>query len=576
MNQPVTDDDLRKYPEAVKAAVLAELVRWCDNTAFQRKLRKDAHNILASRYVLTWKRQSDGSYVIKCRLCVKGFQDIYKSEVDRYSGTSSRWGQRAVVATAIQSGWPLASLDISMAFLKGLSFDEIQSIRGGPKRTVCMQLPRGRLGLEPSGVSLLRSVKGYENFNDALEVLEMVKGGFGLVDAPNLFTTRVDNIFKEHMIKATLADQKMYLFHVKSILQMMISAHMDDFKATGSMDMLKWLHSLLAKAFGADVKMEIETSFIHTGITHTVDMKAGLAILDQNAYISAVRPVSTPELNAMKDTDWLGEFLAACFLTLLGAVAWMNQTRMEMIIYVSALQRHSKKPRALHLRRLNRVVRHMQKHPQGLEYRKLPMPVSMIGVGDSAFKAPGGSSSPDDEDQTDALVVRAYIIALGHFDRSRNTWLLQILDFVSSKQKHVCKGVWAGELHNQCDTFDHASILRSFFEEVRHGCLNADELRRRQDAGTMGLPLEIMTDSYSIFSYLKAAHLKYPADKSTYFHLAHLFAAVQEHRINKFTWIDTRDMLVDAMTKGKLDRGTLIKAMRGSWHLEHKNESIGG
>ena len=53
-----------------------------------------------------------------------------------------------------------------------------------------MRMPCGEPGVEPSGSALLRQLKGFEDFNNALEVLEMLKGGFGLIDARNLFTTR--------------------------------------------------------------------------------------------------------------------------------------------------------------------------------------------------------------------------------------------------------------------------------------------------------------------------------------------------------------------------------------------------
>ena len=77
--------------------------------------------MLTSRYVLTWKRQSDGSRIMKCRLCVHGFKDIDRDVLDSFSGTSTRWGQRMIVALSVQSGGPLVSMDISQAFLKGLT-----------------------------------------------------------------------------------------------------------------------------------------------------------------------------------------------------------------------------------------------------------------------------------------------------------------------------------------------------------------------------------------------------------------------------------------------------------------------
>ncbi len=80
---------------------------------------------------------------------------------------------------------------------------------------------------------MLRNIAGFKDFNDALEVLELLKGGFGLVDAPNLFTTRVDHVLKTKHIAATISDPKMYDEHDKKVLSLMASAHMDDFKVTG-------------------------------------------------------------------------------------------------------------------------------------------------------------------------------------------------------------------------------------------------------------------------------------------------------------------------------------------------------
>ena len=116
-NMECTPDEIRAHPDLAKAAVLAELLRWTTkNQALQRQQRRDAVNLLTSRYVFTWKRGEDGVRYMKCRLTVHGFKDTAAGSLDRYSGTSTRWGQRAVVATAVQNQWPMASLDVSEAF----------------------------------------------------------------------------------------------------------------------------------------------------------------------------------------------------------------------------------------------------------------------------------------------------------------------------------------------------------------------------------------------------------------------------------------------------------------------------
>ena len=183
--------------------------------------------------------------------------------------------------------------------------------------------------------------------------------------------------------------------------------------------------------------MELEKQFTHTGIRHTTS--SDMVTLDQEDYTKSIKPMVSAQLAAMKEDEQLNETMRACYLTLLGAAAWMQQTRMDMGVYISALQRVSHKPLAVHLRHFNRVIRYMQKNPKRLEYRALRPPVFLIGIGDSAFKMP-------DEADTSPLVMRGYMWALA--SRRDSTYNLQVLEYVSSRQRHICRGVWSAELHN--------------------------------------------------------------------------------------------------------------------------------
>ena len=83
------------------------------------------------------------------------------------------------------------------------------------------------------------------------------------------------------------------------------------------------------------------------------------------------------------------------------------------------------------------------------------------------------------------------------------------------------------------------------------------------------MKIEALTDSYSIFSYLAAAHLKLPAEKGTYYHLAYLREKLVSRLIGSYTWVDTRDMVADGLTKGRADRTALIAMMHGKFILDH-------
>eukprot|EP00975_Prorocentrum_lima_P000251 52378-Prorocentrum_lima.AAC.1 len=58
----------------------------------------------------------------------------YTVNIKTYSGTATKWSQRAVNAYAVQMNNMLFSIDIS-AFLKGMTFQEIASETGDNLRS---------------------------------------------------------------------------------------------------------------------------------------------------------------------------------------------------------------------------------------------------------------------------------------------------------------------------------------------------------------------------------------------------------------------------------------------------------
>ena len=142
--------------------------------------------------------------------------------------------------------------------------------------------------------------------------------------------------------------------------------------------------------------MTIEDSFIHTGINHQIVRPAlsngdGNAskdfkiVLSQTEYAAALRPVEHHSLANMKETDVLEGLLYSCFLTLLGALAWLLQTRLDVAVYVAYLQRYCKAPTAKHLRQMNRLLGYVHRKIKGLTYETLQTPLSLVLVGDSGL-----------------------------------------------------------------------------------------------------------------------------------------------------------------------------------------------
>jgi hypothetical protein len=102
--------EARANSEVCRKAMIDELRRWDAMKSWERMPRKDAKNLLDSRWVLKKKRVAD-AIVIKARLTARGFKDTDQS-VSTFSATSTRTAQRLVVIIAVQYGFTLRSADV--------------------------------------------------------------------------------------------------------------------------------------------------------------------------------------------------------------------------------------------------------------------------------------------------------------------------------------------------------------------------------------------------------------------------------------------------------------------------------
>ena len=159
--------------------------------------------------VLKWKKvrkeisgTSTCTRIIKARLTARGFKDYqaYEENIATFAGTASKMAQRMVCAFAAQQDYVLFSMDISAAFLKGLTFTEISKITGEPLRSVQFSLPS-------NCVHILKRIPGMEDFDPILEVLDFLKAMWGLKDGPRAFGMRRDQAMIEYGAKPTTKDK---------------------------------------------------------------------------------------------------------------------------------------------------------------------------------------------------------------------------------------------------------------------------------------------------------------------------------------------------------------------------------
>ena len=227
----LTKDDYQRYPREVAAATLEELETWIHHKCFTRKPRKGARNVLDVRWVARWKYRKDPKdsskqiRTIRMRLTLRGFKDTEAEDLVTFAGTSSRLSQRIVVSEAVMRGWPLATVDVKQAFLKGITYDELARTTQEPAREVNFELPR-------DAVAVLRQCRGYENFDPTTEVLHMTRPGTGCKDAPRCFAIKLSQATNSKFgAKPTTHDPQLIVRHdSRGQLDFIATKHVDDIK----------------------------------------------------------------------------------------------------------------------------------------------------------------------------------------------------------------------------------------------------------------------------------------------------------------------------------------------------------
>ena len=182
-----------------------EIMRWHTLGAFKRMSRKLATNVIDARWVLKWN-QVAGKKIIQARLVVRGFKDLQAAQLSTFAGTTSRWGQRIVNSVAVQKGWQLFTADVSQAFLRGLTFAEAAKLKDEVIRSIQFTMP-------PGSVPILQQLPGYSDFNPIAEVLEMLRCGFGLKDAPRLWNKVLRALLEDIGMRPLRSDEQLFVWH---------------------------------------------------------------------------------------------------------------------------------------------------------------------------------------------------------------------------------------------------------------------------------------------------------------------------------------------------------------------------
>ena len=340
----------------VKAIKIKEIQGLFDLGCFQRHPRAKSHNIIDARWAITWK-MIEGNVGVECRLTVRGFKDK-SQDLDTYVGTTTRSGQRLVNAVAAENeDFILFSFDVSQAFAKGLNFQELSKLTGTERRAVEFDVPR-------ADFECLKSIKGFESFNPATEILTMLKPIYGLKDAPRAWRKKLHQVLAQWQSCQQLqAEPELYCVHTwrpqrikdpvgrakahelqqqevgspRNIepskptpgnLQCLLSVLVYDIKGTAPKAVAESLLAHLNASVGS-CKAD-RGSFLHIGIQHGFSL--GVVFTHQYVYVDSIKLISSDLHIGKEDEALCDAAFHEAYRSVLGAVAWTVLTRAELVV----------------------------------------------------------------------------------------------------------------------------------------------------------------------------------------------------------------------------------------------------
>ena len=190
------------------------------------------------------------------------------------------------------------------------------------------------------------------------------------MDALRAFSMQLRGVTESKCkMKSSQVEGELCMKHTMGRLVALLTKHVDDLKLTGEPDSATKGLSELQKVSG-ELKVEWYT-FTNCGVRHIQNQITKEITLDQIDYAANLRRIVHPQLQAAKPEDLCCPELHQLYMSLLGAVAYLSHTRIDIVVFICAGQRYAAKPQVQHVRRLKKLLTWIQRNPKKLVYKQL-------------------------------------------------------------------------------------------------------------------------------------------------------------------------------------------------------------
>ena len=390
----------------------------------------------------------------------------------------------------------------------------------------------------------------------------MLKPVYGLKDAPRAWRKRLHLAMVEMSATALRTDACIYVWRVnkngKHKLVAICSAHVDDIKLAGEDDIVEWILKQLSKWFD---KLKIQRgSFEHCGIMHEMQPDRSYH-LHQNHFAQRLKLIPLTGIPVHLPKQLLNEDQLTLYMSGLGSLAWLVQTRADCAIYIQALQRATKHATISHLLRLNTVIRWCRRKAVHLAFVYLQTPeLKIMIVSDAAFR----------REDSNGLAMRGALISIAENHPDNPGGRANTVEFYARRQRRVVRSTFGAETNGAADAVEIGRMIAYTLAEVLVPDCTAATLTRLDETGSLPIKLQLIIDCRSLYDTLKVEEIQLPREASLVMLLYQLKESLRTGSLQSIVWVDTRDMLADALNKGIIARQAIINfCTRACWWPEH-------
>ncbi len=336
-----------------------------------------------------------------------------------------------------------------------------------------------------------------------------------------------------------------------------MTKHVDDLRFTGKEDKATQVVNKLKEEFG-DLDIE-KDEYTNCGVEHK-RLSNGTVEMTQSRYINSLKTIGHPELvGAAAEAETSAE-VHQLYQSLLGAAAFTLLTQHWIAVYIISLQRHTHSSKNIHVRRLNAVVRALQKNPAKLVYHAMNCSNKIVSFMDAAFA----------KEQDKGYGLRGAVHMRKGVGTDTGIEVYHMLLAECKSLKLVTRSSFSSETLGLTGGLDSMWPLMVTLHEVAHGPLRADQARRIREEGGLKVSADALIDAKSVFDAVTASPQKAPAEKNLANHLFWVREWLEIGILDQLKWCDTRDMIADGLTKGKVERNLLLDAMNGRIEMKHE------